>query len=377
MGQLVTITDYRKIAGRPDEPRILVLLDGITAFRQAYESSDRSKYIDILTSVASEGRPVGIHLVISSDQRAGMHSALSSAVQRRVVLRMASDDDYSMLGVPSDVLSSDSPPGRGIDDGQVIQIAVLGGDVDTASQSVEIEEFGKALQQMGVSIAPEIRSLSSEIDMSSLPNNPEGVLLGVESSSLKPISIAPRGAFLVTGPPMSGRTTALRSLALSCRNFAPNMLFFYFGNRRSELAQLPIWSAQAYGAEDISRAAEELNGLLASRNPGDSRVMVVLEGAGDLSGGLADMALQELAKTCVAEDHWFVAEGEVSTLRTTMGFLGTVKSSRAGLVLQPDQESGALLFNTPFPRVNRNDFPQGRGFLVGSGKASVVQVARV
>jgi S-DNA-T family DNA segregation ATPase FtsK/SpoIIIE len=87
------------------------------------------------------------------------------------------------------------------------------------------------------------------------------------------------------------------------------------------------------------------------------------------------MALQSLAKVCIAEDQWFVVEGEVSTLRTTMGFLGVVKSSRRGLALQPDQESGAALFNTPFPRVNRNDFPPGRGFLVGSGRASLVQIA--
>jgi S-DNA-T family DNA segregation ATPase FtsK/SpoIIIE len=32
-----SITQYRELAGQPDEPRILLLVDGVGAFRQAYE----------------------------------------------------------------------------------------------------------------------------------------------------------------------------------------------------------------------------------------------------------------------------------------------------------------------------------------------------
>ncbi len=34
-----TITQYRRLTGDTDEPRIFVLVDGLTAFRNAYESS--------------------------------------------------------------------------------------------------------------------------------------------------------------------------------------------------------------------------------------------------------------------------------------------------------------------------------------------------
>ena len=33
-----TITDYRRLAGRHDEPRIVVLVDALAAFRAAYDS---------------------------------------------------------------------------------------------------------------------------------------------------------------------------------------------------------------------------------------------------------------------------------------------------------------------------------------------------
>ena len=35
-----TVTEYRRIAGRHAEPRILLLLDGYSAFRQQYEMAD-------------------------------------------------------------------------------------------------------------------------------------------------------------------------------------------------------------------------------------------------------------------------------------------------------------------------------------------------
>lgn len=71
----------------------------------------------------------------------------------------------------------------------------------------------------------------------------------------------------------------------------------------------------------------------------------------------AEPQLQALVKACASYDQWFIAEGEVSTLKSAQGFLGLVKSSRRGLALQPDQETGSFL-NTQFPRINRSDFPE-------------------
>ena len=130
-----TITDYRRLAGAPDEPRIIVLVDGLAAFRAAYEMGGRARWLDLFTSLAADGRPVGVHFVISVDQRTGMPSSLASAVQRRVVLRMAHADDYGFLGVAGDVLSMASPPGRGLLNGAEIQCAVLGGTCEVMAQS--------------------------------------------------------------------------------------------------------------------------------------------------------------------------------------------------------------------------------------------------
>ncbi|TCJ30192.1 FtsK/SpoIIIE domain-containing protein [Nocardioides jejuensis] len=372
-----TITDYRRLAGQPDETRILLLVDGIAAFRSAYETADRLKYIDLLTAIASEGRPVGVHVVMSAEIRTGLTTAMSSAVQRRVVLRMATPDDYAMLGVANDVLDETTPAGRGIDGERQIQVAVLGEKADALSQAEQVRALAAAMRDAGVAAAPPIISLQTEVALADLPVPGHGlVTLGLAGDTLAPADVDPSGAFLLIGPPGSGRSTALAALVASMRRTHPGAELHWFGPRRSALAGQPFWASSSTTVEDTVRNATELTARLHAREAGAPPVMVVVEAAGDFVNTPADAAFQQLVKACVAEEQWFIAEGEVSTVKTGMGFLGLVKSARRGLALQPDQESGAGMFNTAFPRINRNDFPVGRGLLVGSGRSSMVQVAR-
>ena len=374
-----TITEYRVRAERPDEPRILLLVDNIGAFRQAYEvGGDRQRYVDLLTSIASDGRPVGVHLIASAGERIAIHTTLSSAIQRRLVMRMATEDEYAMLGSPTDILDAHAVPGRAIDGEMEIQVGILGPDPDDGSQAQRLQDMATALRAAGATEAPPILSLPTQITLAQVETvgaPPQEVTVGLASESLGPIGTDARGGFLVTGPPGSGRSTALRTLIASARRRLPGAEFHYFGNRRSPLAAAPGWASISLTADDVMAQAQALALRVGERPPGAPRLIVVAESVGDLVMSAAEPALQALVKACIAEEQWFVAEGEVSTVRTATGFLGLVRSSRRGLALQPDQETGGALFNTPFPRVNRADFPEGRGFLVGAGRAEIVQVA--
>ncbi|HET9691209.1 MAG TPA: FtsK/SpoIIIE domain-containing protein, partial [Acidimicrobiales bacterium] len=92
-----TIGDYRVQAARPDEPRIILLVDGIAAFRSQYEGNENSRWFETFLSVAAEGRAVGVHVVVSADRPGAVPVALGANLQRRVVLRMADPADYSSL----------------------------------------------------------------------------------------------------------------------------------------------------------------------------------------------------------------------------------------------------------------------------------------
>jgi S-DNA-T family DNA segregation ATPase FtsK/SpoIIIE len=359
-----------------------VLVDGLTAFRSAYEMGGRVRWLDLFTSLAADGRPVGVHFVISVDQRTGMPNALASAVQSRVVLRMAHPDDYGFLGVAGDVLSMASPPGRGLLNGAEIQCAVLGGTCEVMMQSRAVSAFGEAMRRGpsmingGMSEAPPIQSLTRRVLMNALPREVDGrPVLGVGSTSLSALPFEPRGSFIVTGPAGSGRTTSLASLARSLYRWNSAMALYLFTPRRSsELAALPDWTEVAAGTDDIVALATRLQGEL-HEGAHHGLMTVVVERMDDLAGTVAELPVSGLVKACLDHDRFVVAEGETVFFGSSFGLPGLVKTSRSGLALHPDGVEGQTVFRSSFPAFNRVDQPEGRGFLVQHGRPEMLQVA--
>ncbi|GAA3285361.1 FtsK/SpoIIIE domain-containing protein [Dactylosporangium vinaceum] len=269
-----SITEYRTAAGGvPDEPRILLLVDGVAAFRQAYETGERAKFFDAFCAIAVEGRPVGVHVFITADRPASVPSALASAMQTRVALRMADVNEYQTMNLPHDVLKPSSPPGRGMIDGVELQVAILGGRADMGSQAAYCKSFGESMVRAGMPAAPPIASLSKRIDV--LPADPGGAaVLGVAAATLGPATFVPEGVFLVAGPPQSGRTTAMRTIAAAVRHRDPAVRAHLFTpQRRSPLAAAPVFAGVAAGAEAMARHAKDL----ADRVRAGERVAVFIE----------------------------------------------------------------------------------------------------
>ncbi len=82
-----------------------------------------------------------------------------------------------------------------------------------------------------------------------------------------------------------------------------------------------------------------------------------------------------LVKAALDQDLLVVAEGETIFFSSGFGLPGLLKTSRSGLVLQPDGVEGQSVFRTSFPAYNRADQPEGRGFLVQRGRPETLQVA--
>ncbi|HWL44884.1 MAG TPA: FtsK/SpoIIIE domain-containing protein [Ilumatobacter sp.] len=368
------IVEYRRLAGRPDEARIVVLVDGVGAFRTAYEASSLNRYWDMFQSLAADGRRAGVHFVVSADRSGAVSTSLASAIQRRLVLRLANEMDYTMLDTPADALDQTSPPGRGFVDGVEVQVAVLGGETNMALQADEIARLIEAMKRAGVGVAPPIESLPEAVPLSGLPDLADGLpTLGIWDETLQPIGFVPSGAFLVSGPPLSGKTTTVATIATSLQRACPRLKLVLFGARRSALVGVVPWACSALGPADIVTLASDLATEITEAEPGTFAVFV--ESIGELLNTEADFPLQELLKACRASEQFVVAEGETSSVTGSWPLLQTVKVSRAGIALQPDQMDGDSLFKTSFPRVNRGDFPFGRGLLVVAGKHYRVQVA--
>ncbi|GIG57805.1 cell division protein FtsK [Longispora fulva] len=376
-----TVTDYRRVPGIPgagEEPRILVMLDGVAAFRQAYEVGERSRWFDAFCAIASDGRPVGVHVLLTADRPASVPSALASAMQTRVVLRMVDPNEYSMMGVPADVLGPTSPPGRGLLGGSEIQVAILGKAADVGSQAANVRRFATSMIRAGVPVAPAIERLPDRVPLASLPEAIAGrPTIGLAATTLSPHTFVPRGGFLVAGPPGSGRTSALRAMAVSLRRWNPRTSLYYFGSRRSALARLDLWTGTAFGVAEAGDLAKDLAQKLPLLDPGQPAAVFV-ENISEFVNTPADLALTDLVKACLAEEHLVVAEGETTTLSSgSVGLIAQVKLSRTGLALAPDSTDGAVFRTTFPPRLSRADFPPGRALFVSGGRTAVVQVGLV
>jgi S-DNA-T family DNA segregation ATPase FtsK/SpoIIIE len=372
-----TLSAYRSANGS-EEPRVFLLVDGMGAFRTAYEVPEHARLFDSFLSIAADGRSVGVHVVIAADRPNALPMALASQVQRRVVLRLADANDYSMFGLPADVIDRTSPPGRGLFGDLEIQVAVLGPSADPTQQAIEVERLAEAMRKDGIEAAPPVGRLSDSTSLGDLPVEVLGMpVFGLSGVTLGPVTFEPRGTFTVAGGPASGRTTTVATLVSAVRRWNPESPLYYLGNRRSRLVSAFPWSGSAVDVEGISTLASDLSRILeAKRDATSTPTVLVIEGILDFQNSPADAHLQELIKVAVDNGHFVVTKGDPAALGGPFPLLTRARMSRCGIVLQPDSGDG-LLLRTQFPaRLRRADFPPGRGLLVvRGGVPEMVQVA--
>ena len=369
-----SIVDYRKQANEPQATRILLLVDGFPAFRADFEaSSATAPWYGVFSSLVGEGRQLGIHVAITADRPSSVPTAISSAIQRRIVLRLADEQGYSLLDVPKDILSAESAPGRAIIDGLEAQVAIVGTSPAVAEQSAAMVRLGIAIEQSGRAKATPIGTLAKEIAPDSLPAAVGGrPVLGISDDNLEPIAFDPTGVFVLGGPPASGRTTALRWMAASVQRALPAVEAHYFGNARSVIGNQPGWASVSRTVEEAAESARALSAKIAEA-PDSPKIFIVIEGIADFLSSSADSALVDLIKAVKRSNHFLIAESETSSWGSSWPLLAEVKGARTGFLLQPETMEGDMILRTAFPRASRADFPAGRGMYVARGKAVRVQ----
>ncbi len=373
-----SIVQYRELANRPDEQRILLLIDGFPSFREDWELTlGRAVWYDVFKDILAGGRQLGMHIAFTADRYGAVPSSVSASVQRRVVLRLSDETAYTMLDVPKDILSEKSAPGRAIVDGLETQIAVLGSSSPTTStssdQAVAITELAASLAGRTHTVEP-IRSLPKEYPASDLPDAVgNGPALGIGDDTLGPVGFDPTGTLLLSGPPVSGRSTALRTLTASIRRFDPTARTYYIGNARSGFAGEKGWTATATTVDEAAALAKELSAMVQDATQ-TQKIVVIIETIIDFLQTPADAPLVDLIKQVKRSDHFLLAESETASWNGSWPLLGEIKNARRGFLLQPDPMEGDLLLKTPLPRAARSEFPPGRGMLVAKGKTQRVQL---
>jgi S-DNA-T family DNA segregation ATPase FtsK/SpoIIIE len=360
-------------------PRVVVLLDSYGGFSSVFEKIDYGARLESFPQLVSEGRPLGIHFVITADRRNAMPLAMTSTVQAKIVLRLADVDDYGVLGLDNRIARAASlPPGRGFQtDTLEVQCALVGGDPAGDAQADAVAGVGADLRQKwGDGAAPRIGTLPSEVAAAPLLAlaTPLRPILGIGERELGPVAVdLSEGHFLVTGPNRSGKSTALAALAQGLRAADADLEMHLLVPRRSPLTSLDIWTSVARGGEAIDELVTELKDRVEERESGEPPMVIVLDDGSELAESMADSGIESIIRRGRDVDVWVVAASEIAAAhRSYGGWLPELRKERQGLLLQPDPDIDGDLLGVRLPKA-RTSLP-GRGMLVTRLGFEMVQV---
>ncbi|MCU1589796.1 MAG: domain containing protein [Frankiales bacterium] len=378
-----TLEEYDRVrGGSAPMARVVVLLDSFGGFTSIFEKIDYGARIDAFPQLISEGRPLGIHFVVTADRRNAVPLAVFSTVQSRIVLRAADPDDYAMLGVDARAAKgAQLPPGRGFTgDGLELQVALVGTSPAGDAQSKALTSLGAALgAQWGSGSAAAVGAMPTEVGLAavqdaSMPLRPA---LGVGERELSAVTVdLTEGHFLVAGPNRSGKSTALATLGLGLRRADPGLeIHLLAGRRRTTLTAHHCWTSVARGVDEIAARCAAIADGLDGRAPGDPAVVLVLDDGHEIGDSSADQLLATIARRGRDVDVWLIGATETAAAhRSYGGWISEVRKERSGLLLQPDSDIDGDLLGARLPK-SRTSTP-GRGFLVARGGMQLVQVAQ-
>jgi DNA segregation ATPase FtsK/SpoIIIE-like protein len=411
-------------AANPDNtfPIMLVVIDNVGEFRETYDN-----YLPDLLSLVRDGRAFGVFFAVSAPLLGDIPGKLFNILGQRVTFTQVDAHDYTTI-VGRGWASFNDEPGRGLVveniDGRPrpleFHTAVPGGDSEGDTYRDIAQRMSKAWETL-VEQTPDVADkraqpieiLAEEIDLQKIMiplgkgMDPISVPLGINDLDRKPtlIELEAKGPhWLVVGPPMTGKTTTLRSLVLAlAHSYPPNQLamilvdssdpgrqFYDFGSGDgNSLENLPHVLATVNNAAEMDEVVKRLHAeytdpvrkILKSQSKGyapqDNKkrsIFVIFDHYDDAdllsSSGLGTVGLSEVGK---GQNLHFVIGGSLDIMRDSTDKLRRrAESSRYTLVLQDYEAARYMGVRGTF--TVKKELPPGRGFLVKAVQASLTQI---
>ncbi|HEU5160093.1 MAG TPA: FtsK/SpoIIIE domain-containing protein [Streptosporangiaceae bacterium] len=378
-------------ADRTDRPPYVVLLvDQYETFLARHSETDGGRLVETFESLLRRGPAVGILPVLATD-RSGFGHRLAGAVATRLVLRQAEADQVSAFGLHPREVPRAMPPGRAVAvPGTVeLQVALLDPDPDGAAQTAAVERLGALLTTRWDGLDPaaaprRVDPLPHSITMTELaglrvtarPSGPAVCTVGAGGDHLAPVDldIADAGAtLLVSGPPRSGRSSALTAIATSLAGRATGRLpLIAVCPRPSPLRRL----ANLPGVADVVTGPDVGNDLEDALTAVQGPVAIIVDDAELLADDRAAGPLERLARTARDDGNVIVAAGTTEDLlvQRYRGWLPLIRRGRCGVLLNPGSHVDGEVFDVRLPRSTRGGWPPGRGLLVWRGEITPIQV---
>ncbi|HRW09494.1 MAG TPA: FtsK/SpoIIIE domain-containing protein, partial [Caldilineaceae bacterium] len=406
-----TLRDYNSQFPDKRLPAVLVIIDNFADLRESYEILVEST----VTPLIRRSLSAGISFVISANTHTEIPSKVYNLLGERITLMQADAERYMDI-VGRGTVELDEVAGRGYirRDGRPLQFqAALPVGVfdpedghDTRTEVDELRRLATQMKSRGgwqhdplrIDTLPTLVSLRAmlpaDLPESGKPN--VTAILGM-NSALRPASFDLRRTgphFVVTGPPLSGKTTTLYTWIISmARRYPPTQVMFvlidlqarfadYGGNQN--LQALPHTVAYITDAEELPGLTQQLDNecQVLSTASNNRKIYIVVDNFDDLGEELlssrdndvrdAGNALVRIARRMGPNGVHFVTAGSFAT---TSDLGRIVRASNFGIGLRTGDSLNALNVNTVPANIRDREFNIGRGFVARSGQISMLQVA--
>jgi DNA segregation ATPase FtsK/SpoIIIE, S-DNA-T family len=355
-------TDFGALA------RVVVLIDGYANLAAAFDAPEMFGWMTNLQRVIVEGRPLGIHVVMTADRRIAIPGQVASAIGARLTLRMADPDALIDAGVaPAVARSLELEAGRGVLGREdLVQVAIVGADPAVAFRSLAASmPTGDRCAVASVPL-PSVCRVPASVVPWRVPLgflDPSGALFELDLSGTD---------LTVAGGAGSGRSTALVLVASALVCSGVPVVGIGLPGGRSALIDAPGLAAGAFSPDEWATLAAQLDSLVAARGPA---IALVVDDADRIDepvlAAAIDRAMRAGTVRVIASVDTRVVAGGYQA-----GWLGELRRSRAMVLLQPPSAAdvAAIIGRKPVLRPGLA-FPPGRGVVATDRQLAVVQLA--
>jgi S-DNA-T family DNA segregation ATPase FtsK/SpoIIIE len=355
-------------------PVIVVALDGWEGFTALSDDYDAGRSVEAVLRLARDGAAVGITVLIAGD-RAMLGLRIAPALSRKLLLALIDRSDYASAGLSLSSLPVRFEPGRAVSvgDGLEVQLALLTGDTAPGAQLAAVRQISRAASGTVAGPTIRIRSLPASVrqadlaayepnrrerahdrDPEALAGQPGGCLLGVGGDDAQPVwtgLFVDHARFLISGPPLSGRSTT--AVVIARQALEAGLIMLVAAPPRSLLA---IWATRR-GLDVLT--PDSLPGVGGACDTFTGQ-LVLVDDAEQFNDTASGSFLTELATS-----HRAAVIAAARSEDLAVSFRGpavAVRRRRTGLLLQPSPADGELLGVRTGP--HRMASLPGRGLLV-------------
>lgn len=265
-----TLSAYRQASGEP-LPSTVVVIDGYPGLVDAYPEAE-----DQLADLAREGGNVGIRFVLSASGPTSVRMRVANSFTTALCLRLADSGDYGLAVGRTEGLVPARFPGRGLvqRNKRVLEFQTclpVEGETEGARAATLRELASRMANAWKGPGAPAIPQLPNTVELRALLSDAEAegpataLPLAIDVESLEPIvvDLAAGPYFVVTGPPVSGKTTLIQSWILSlATKLQPEALDVYLADFREAssigLSQLPHVKTYMQDGDQVAEALDKL-----------------------------------------------------------------------------------------------------------------------